>query len=68
MINSLPFPALDGGQLVFVLVEAVTGRKVDQRLQEGINAAALLFLVALSATATVGDLTALGSALGGGGR
>jgi len=68
VINSLPFPALDGGQLVFVLVEAVTGRKVDQRLQEGINAAALLFLVALSATATVGDLTALGSALGGGGR
>jgi len=60
VINSLPFPALDGGQLVFVLVEAVTGRKVDQRFQEGINAAALLFLVALSATATVGDITAIG--------
>jgi len=56
VINSLPFPALDGGQLVFVLVEAVTGKKVDQRLQEGVNAAALLFLLSLSVTATAGDL------------
>ena len=34
VVNSLPLPALDGGQLVFVLAEAVSGRKIDQRAQE----------------------------------
>jgi len=56
VVNSLPLPALDGGQLVFVLSEAVTGKKIDQRKQEAINATALLFLLALSFGTTVGDL------------
>lgn len=56
VVNSLPLPALDGGQLVFVLSEAVTGKKIDQRKQEAINSAALLFLLAFSFSTTVGDL------------
>lgn len=56
VINSLPFPALDGGQLLFVLAEAAAGRKIDQRVQEGVNGVALLLLLGLSFTATLGDL------------
>jgi RIP metalloprotease RseP len=56
VVNAIPLPALDGGQLVFVLAEAVTGRKVDQRWQEGINGAALFFLLLLSVGAAVGDI------------
>lgn len=56
VINALPLPALDGGQLVFVLAEALTGRKVDQRLQEGITSVAVLFLLWVSVSAAIGDV------------
>ena len=56
VVNALPLPALDGGQLVFVLAEAISGRKVDQRLQEGITGAALFFLLLVSLGAAVGDI------------
>ena len=42
VINAVPLPALDGGQLVFVLAEALTGRKVNQRFQEGVTGVAVL--------------------------
>jgi RIP metalloprotease RseP len=56
VVNALPFPALDGGQLLFVLSEAVTGKKVNQRVQEGVTGAALLFLLLFSARVTIGDI------------
>jgi membrane-associated protease RseP (regulator of RpoE activity) len=59
VINSLPLPALDGGQLLFVLSEAVTGRKVNQRVQEQLTAVAVLFLLLVSASTFVGDLNAV---------
>jgi RIP metalloprotease RseP len=59
VVNSLPLPALDGGQLVFVIAEALTGKKVDQRKQEEITAAALFFLLIVSAGTTIGDVSSL---------
>lgn len=57
VVNSLPLPALDGGQMIFVMAEAVTGRKVDQRLQESINSIALLFLLVVTFSTAIGDIT-----------
>lgn len=48
--NILPVPALDGGRLFFILIEAVVGKKVNQKfenLAHTIGMAALLTLVAL---------------------
>ena len=48
--NILPIPALDGGRLFFILIEAVTGRKVNRRIESlahTVGMAALLFLMAL---------------------
>jgi len=59
VVNSLPLPALDGGQLAFVLAEAAAGRKIDQRVQEGINSGALLILLLISAGTAVGDVTSI---------
>lgn len=59
VVNAFPLPALDGGQLIFVLAEAITGRKVDQRLQEGITGASLVFLLAISAGAAFGDIASI---------
>lgn len=57
VINSIPLPALDGGQLVFVLAEALTGKKVNQRFQERLTGVAVLFLLLLTASTFVGDVT-----------
>jgi len=59
VVNSLPLPALDGGQLAFVLAEAAAGRRIDQRTQEGINAGALFILLIFSFSTAIGDVTSL---------
>ena len=59
VVNALPLPALDGGQLLFVIAEAVTGRKVDQRIQEGVTGVAVVFLLLISLGAAFGDLNNL---------
>jgi regulator of sigma E protease len=51
VLNLLPVPVLDGGHIMYYLVEAVTGRPVSQRLVEvgqrvGIAVLATLMLVA----------------------
>ena len=56
VVNAFPLPALDGGQLVFVLAEAVSGRKIDQRLQEEIIGITVLLLLFVSASAALGDV------------
>jgi len=56
VVNALPLPALDGGQLVFVLAEAISGRKIDQRLQEEIIGITVLLLLFVSVNAALGDV------------
>lgn len=56
VVNALPVPALDGGQLLFVLVEVVTRRKVSQRFQENATSIAVLFLLLITASTTFTDL------------
>mmetsp|Transcript_3259 Transcript_3259/g.4852 ORF Transcript_3259/g.4852 Transcript_3259/m.4852 type:complete len:530 (-) Transcript_3259:147-1736(-) len=56
VVNSLPLPALDGGQMVFVLAEAVTGKKVDTKVQETITFVTILLLLGLTVSTTVGDV------------
>jgi RIP metalloprotease RseP len=59
VVNSLPLPALDGGQMVFILMEAVSRRKVDQRFQETVTSVAVLLLLFLTLRTTVGDVEGL---------
>merc|ERR1712176_972722 len=37
VINSLPFPGLDGGQLFFLILERASGGRFDQLKQESVN-------------------------------
>lgn len=59
LINSLPLPALDGGQMTFLLIEALRGAPVSQRVQEAINRTALLLFLAFSGVLFFGDLEKL---------
>ncbi len=57
VLNSLPLPALDGGQLLFVLAEMVTRRKVPYKLQQQLVVLAFSFLLVLAATTIAGDIS-----------
>lgn len=60
LINLFPIPVLDGGHLVFYLVEAIRGRPVPVKAQEYGFRAGLALLAALFVFATWNDLTHLG--------
>jgi len=57
IFNFLPVPALDGGRLVFLGIELVSGRKVNQRAETVVHLVGFLFLIALVLAVTLfGDL------------
>ncbi|HZZ13387.1 MAG TPA: RIP metalloprotease RseP [Paraburkholderia sp.] len=59
VLNLLPIPVLDGGHLLYYLVEAVTGKVVSDRWQLVFQRAGLACIVALSAIALFNDLARL---------
>ncbi len=56
LTNLLPLPALDGGRILFILVEALRGRRVDPRREQWIHAAGFAFLIGLSILVMVMDI------------
>ena len=42
VMNLLPIPALDGGRLVFLIVEAVRGKRIDPKKEGMVNLVGLL--------------------------
>lgn len=59
ILNFLPFPALDGGRLLFVLVEAVTRRPLNRRFEAVSNALGFSILIALILLITFYDIIRL---------
>ena len=59
IFNLLPFPALDGGKVVFLLIEGVTGHAVPEKLQGGLTVAAFALLFGLMLFATYNDIVRL---------
>ena len=56
VINLLPFPALDGGRLLFVGIEAVTRRSIPPQIFNIINTAGFALLILLMLLITVQDI------------
>ena len=56
--NLVPFPALDGGRLLFLSYVAVTRRRPNARIEAHIHALGLLMLLTLIAVVSVFDITA----------
>lgn len=56
VVNLLPFPALDGGRLVFVAIEAVTRKKIKPNLAQWVNMVGFAVLLILMALVTVKDI------------
>ncbi len=59
IINLLPFPALDGGRLLFVAIESVTRRPIPLSLANGLNTVGFFALILLMAIVTWNDVARL---------
>lgn len=59
VINILPLPALDGGQLVFLLVEGVLGKPLPTRIQESVMQTGLVLLLGLGIFLIIRDTVQL---------
>jgi len=56
VVNILPFPALDGGRIVFVLYEMIFRKKANQKFEIIVNNVGMLILLGLILLITVGDV------------
>jgi regulator of sigma E protease len=56
VLNFLPIPALDGGHIVFLLAEAVTGKPVDERLQGTLTLVGVICLLGLMVFVVFNDI------------
>lgn len=55
IINILPLPALDGGQLVFLGIEALRGKPLPMKIQENVMQTGLVLLLGLGVFLIVRD-------------
>ncbi len=56
IVNILPFPALDGGRVLFVLIEKIKGSPVSQKIEQMFHTAGFLILITLMVVVTYFDL------------
>ncbi len=59
VINLFPIPILDGGHLLFFLIEAIIGRPVSIKVQERAQQVGLFLLVSLMVFAFYNDIMRL---------
>jgi RIP metalloprotease RseP len=59
VLNALPLPLLDGGQMALLLIEGVRGKPVPERLQLAFAQSGFLLLVGLTVVLVVRDTSQL---------
>lgn len=59
VMNLLPLPALDGGRLVFLILEAIRGKRVAPDKEGWVHAAGMVLLLALMAFVMFNDVKKL---------
>lgn len=58
-MNLLPFPAFDGGHIVFVLIEKLRGKPVDKNIEGWFHAVGFMLLMILMIYITIKDIIRL---------
>ena len=59
VMNLLPIPALDGGRIVFIIIEGITGKKVPKKVESIINLVFMGLLLILFVFITYNDILRL---------
>jgi regulator of sigma E protease len=52
----LPFPALDGGRFLFLLIEFIFRKPIPRKVEQVVNGIGLVILLAFMAVITVKDI------------
>lgn len=59
IFNLVPFPALDGGRLLFLLIELLRGKPINQKYEIVVNTVGMFILLGFMAFVTFSDVTKL---------
>lgn len=59
ILNLFPFPALDGGRILVLIIEFITRKDVPIKIISWINAVGFLLLIALMVAVTISDISRL---------
>jgi len=59
IINLLPFPALDGGRILFVIIEAIKGSPIKPQIANTLNGLGFVLLILLMVAVTINDIIKL---------
>lgn len=65
IINAIPFPALDGGRVLFLVIEKLRRKKLPQMAEQVANTVGFFLLLLLMAFVTYKDVTRLSGSLFG---
>lgn len=58
-INLLPFPALDGGRIIFVIIRLITGKAITDKMEGTVHMIGMMCLLGLFVFVTWNDITRL---------
>lgn len=56
IVNLLPFPALDGGRLVFILIRAISGGRITDKMESAVHFVGMMLLFMLMIYVTWNDI------------
>jgi len=56
IVNILPFPALDGGRIIFVLYELIFRKRANEKFEIMVNNIGMVILLGLILLVTIGDV------------
>ena len=59
VINLLPFPAFDGGRILFLIIEKIKGSPVDPKIENTIHSIGFILLILLMIYVTFNDILKL---------
>lgn len=56
LFNMLPFPALDGGRFVFLIIEAIRGKSIPRKIEGIVNGVGMALLIILMVVIAFNDV------------
>ncbi len=59
VLNAIPFPALDGGRILFLFIEAIRRKPLSERVEQAFHATGFILLIALVIFVTYRDIVKL---------
>ena len=55
-INIIPFPAFDGGRVLFLIIEKIRKKKMNPKIENGLNTVGFIILMILMLVITIKDI------------